>query len=64
VRKVWEGFKDVWNVLFLDALRGKNGYGGPWINLFDCGVFLGALSMLALLIGTILVVKAMFFWIF
>jgi hypothetical protein len=61
MKQLWRGFKDVWNVLIIDSFRGVS---GPWINLFDIGVFLGALSMLALLIGAIIAVKTVVFWIF
>ena len=55
MKQLWLGFKDVWEVVIIDSLRGKS---LAIINLFDIGVFLGIASMLGVVLGGILLIKA------
>ncbi len=61
MKRLWSGFKDVWEVLVVNSFRGEKFV--P-INLFDIGVFLGIASMLGLVLGFILGVRALIQWVF
>ena len=59
MKQVWLGFKDVWEVVIIDSLRGKS---LAVINLFDIGVFLGIASMLAVVFGLVVAIKTVVGW--
>ncbi len=59
MKPLWLGFKDVWEVVIIDSLRGKS---LAVINLFDIGVFLGIASMLAVAFGFAVGVKTVVSW--
>ena len=61
MKRLWLGFKDVWEVLVIDTFRGEK---FEAINLFDCGVFLGIASMLGLVLGVIIGAKTLILWVF
>ena len=59
MKQLWLGFKDVWEVVIIDSLRGKS---LAVINLFDIGVFLGIASMLAVVFGLVVAIKTVVGW--
>jgi hypothetical protein len=57
MKRILAGFIDVWQVVVFDSFKRD---GDPFINLFDCGVFLGVASMLGLFFVTIMALAKMF----
>jgi len=48
MKQLLAGFIDVWNVVVIDSFRRG---GDPIVTLFDVGVFIGVVSMLALILA-------------